>query len=83
MKKISWVTPIMIDLNTRDAIQSGVVCVGYEAAMGSSVAFYTTGTGLVTVGGGCTAFAATTTCNGADIILVNGNACAPAATVCS
>jgi hypothetical protein len=51
--------------------------------MGTPVAFYTSGIGLQTVNGGCTSFAATTTCLNNDIIYVNGNTCQPVATVCS
>ncbi len=83
MKKITWFSPTLIDLNTRGIIQSGVVCVGYEAAMGTPVAFYTSSTGLFTVGNGCTSFVATSTCQGQNIKIIDGNTCAPSATVCS
>jgi len=83
MAKRKWVSPTLTNLNSIKTIQSGVVCVGYEAAMGTPVAFYTSSTGLITVSDGCTSFMATTTCGGNNIKTINGNTCMPVATACS
>jgi hypothetical protein len=83
MDKKHWVSPTLISMNTSHTIKSGVVCLGYEAVGGTSVAFYTSGTGLLTVNDGCTPFPATASCNGAMIRSANGNTCAPVAMVCS
>lgn len=78
-----WTAPMLRLLNQHKVVLSGQVCVGYEAISGTPETFYTPGTGLITVGGACSAFTETATCGGNNVKMINGNSCAPSATVCS
>jgi len=83
MGKLVWQKPLIRSFNSACVIQSGDVCVGYEAVMGTAISFYTPSNGLITVNGGCTNFSETNTCEGKNIRLTDGNTCAPVSMVCS